>query len=120
MINEDIRKQLADVGLDVSEMISRFMDSEEMFLRFFGRFFDSADDVVRQLGESVAANDAASIERNAHALKGIAGNIGLNGVYVPAQKIVNDIRAGKTDAYAHDYEQLRAAYTTAASIYKNM
>ena len=35
VINEDIRKQLADVGLDVSEMISRFMDSEEMFLKYF-------------------------------------------------------------------------------------
>lgn len=120
MINEEIRKRLADVGLDVSEMISRFMDSEEMFLRFFGRFFDTADDVVRKLGESVAANSLADIERNAHALKGIAGNIGLNGVYVPAQKIVNDIRAGKNDAYAEDYEKLCAAYTTAASIYKEM
>lgn len=120
MISEDIRRELADVGLDAGEMIARFMDSEDMFRRFFGKFFESADAVVGQLEKAVAENDLGGIERHAHALKGLAGNIGLDRVFAPAQKIVSDIRAGKTDAYAADFDELQKAYYTAASIYKRM
>ena len=120
MISEEIRRRLADVGLDTDEMTARFMDSEEMFLKYFRKFFESSENVIDELRLAVKEGDLAGIERSAHALKGLAGNIGLNGVYGPAQKIVNDLRAGKTDSYAKDFEQAYDAYATAVSIYKQL
>lgn len=118
MISEELKRELADVGLDTEEMIARFMDSEDMFRKYFLKFFDSASDVVEQLRLAVREGDLAQIERSAHALKGLAGNIGLGGVFGPAQKIVNDLRAGKTDSYEADFKQAYDAYATAVSISK--
>lgn len=120
MISEEIRAELRDVGLDTDEMISRFMDSEEMFLRYFVKFFEAADGVVDELSRAVSAGELNGIERGAHALKGLAGNIGLNGVFVPAKKIVDDLRAGKTDDYRQDFDRAYSSYATALAISKRI
>ncbi len=97
-------------------MIEKFMDSEAMFLKYFKKFFDSADSVVEELSAAIEADDLGAIENRAHALKGLSGNIGLNGVFIPARKIVDDVRAGKYDEYKADLEQLKAAYAKARSV----
>lgn len=118
MISDSIRNRLYDAGLDCVEMVSRFMDSEEMFLKYFLRFFDDADSVVNQLSEAIERGDCKEIERTAHALKGLSGNIGMNGVYLPSKKIVDDVRAGKTDGFQKDFDKLYAAYSAALSARK--
>lgn len=118
MISEEVKRELADIGLDTEEMISRFMDSEDMFRKYFLKFFDSASDVMEQLRLAVGQGDLAQIEISAHALKGLAGNIGFSGVFGPAQKIVNDLRAGKTDSYETDFKQAYDAFAAAVSISK--
>ncbi len=116
MISEEIRGELLAVGLDTDAMIEKFMDSENMFRKYYGKFFTAADGVVEQLARSVSEGDLTQTERSAHALKGLAGNIGLNGVYDPAKKIVDDLRAGNTEEYCHDFESCRKAYETAREI----
>lgn len=54
----------------------------------------------------------------AHSLKGLAGNIGLNGVYIPAKKIVDDIRANTYDECGEDFAKLQEAYYHASEIAK--
>ncbi len=120
MITTEIRAELADVGLDCTEMIEKFMDSEAMFLKFFHKFFAAADSVVQELAEAVAADDHAAIENRAHALKGLSGNIGLNGVFNPAKKIVDDVRAGMFCCYKDDFAKLLKNYSAALSISKKL
>ena len=116
MISKEIREALYKVGLDCTEMIEKFMDSEQMFIKFFKKFFQSADSVVEELGTAVESDDYAQMENRAHALKGMAGNIGINVVFNIAKKIVDDMRAGKYDDYKADFDKLSAAYSTAKSI----
>ena len=116
MINDEICTELAEVGLDCGEMISRFMDSEDMFLKYFRKFFTAADQVVNELRAAVESGDLTEIEHKAHALKGLSGNIGLNNVFSPANKIVGNLRAGKTDEYRSDFEKLEKAYNRALEI----
>lgn len=113
MISEQARNALAAVDLDVDEAIEKFMGSEDMFRRFFGKFFDSADSVAQQLKEDALSDNFSQAERSAHALKGLAGNMGINAVFEPAQKIVTDIRAGKTCDVRADAERALAAYEQA-------
>ena len=116
MLNTEIRAELSEVGLDCTEMVEKFMDSEAMFLKFFKKFFGAADSVVKELADAVSADDHAAIENRAHALKGLAGNIGLNAVYNPAKKMVDDVRAGQFGSFKSDFEKLQAAYDKAAAI----
>ncbi len=115
MLTTEIRSELAGAGLDCTEMIGKFMDSEEMFLKFLKKFFESADSVVEELSAAVESDDIGAIENRAHALKGLSGNIGLNGVFIPARKIVDDVRAGSYGSYRDDLAQLRSAYAKARS-----
>lgn len=116
MLTTEIRSELLAVGLDCTEMIERFMDSEEMFLKFFKKFFGAADSVITELSEAIASDDHKMIENRAHALKGLSGNIGLNGVFAPAKKIVDDVRADDFSCYKADFEKLEAVYTAAKKI----
>ena len=116
MITGEIRSEFTEVGLDCTEMIERFMDSEDMFLKYYRKFFGAADNVVKELSEAVASDDHGAIENRAHALKGLSGNVGLNGVYNPAKKIVDDVRAGNFSSYMDDFEKLRTAYEKAKLI----
>lgn len=116
MITKETKDELYAVGLNCDEMIAKFMDSEQMFLKFYKKFFDSSDSVVEELRTAVSSDDYAQIENRAHALKGMAGNIGLNAVFAPAQKIVDDMRAQIYTDYKADFEKLQAAYSSAKAI----
>lgn len=116
MIGEEIRGELLAAGLDIKAMTEKFMDSEDMFRRYYIKFFEAAEEVMERLSEAVSAGDLTQVERNAHALKGLAGNIGLGGVFDPAAKIVEDIRAGRTEDYRRDFERCRSAYDIALDI----
>ncbi len=120
MLTPEIRSRLAEAGLDCTEMIGRFMDSEEMFLKYFKKFFGAADSVVDELSAAVAADDHSAIENRAHALKGLAGNIGLNGVFTPAKKIVDDVRNGAYDSFHEDLDKMKAAYSIARSVFEKL
>ncbi len=120
MINEQIRLALLDVGLDTDTQISRFMDSEEMFVKFYKGFFVAADNVVGELEKAVEKGDTETVIHAAHSLKGLAGNIGLYGVYDPSKKIVDDLRAGNKDEYKSDFDKAYGAYTAALSVSRLM
>ena len=116
MLNHEICADLSAVGLNCSEMIQKFMDSEEMFLKYFKKFFETADSVVEELYAAIQKGDHAAIENRAHALKGLSGNIGLYGVYDPARNIVDEIRAGNFGGYKWHFDKLQAAYKKAKAI----
>ncbi len=120
MIDEQIRLALRDVGLDADAQISRFMDSEEMFVKYYKGFFAAADEVVGELERAVEKGDTEKVIHAAHSLKGLAGNIGLYGVYDPSKKIVDDLRAGNADEYRGDFDKAFGAYTAALTVSRLM
>lgn len=118
MISKEFCDEMMTVGLNVPEMIEHFMDREEMFVKYLKKFFESANSVVLELTTAADNEDYQNMLFSAHALKGLAGNIGLNGVYLPAKKIVDDIRAGVYDDCGADFSKLQEAYYHASDITK--
>lgn len=118
MISKEFSDELLTVGLNVPEMVEHFMDKEEMFLKYLTKFFESADDVVLELTAAVEKEDYQAALFAAHALKGLAGNIGLNGVFLPAKKMVDDIRADDFSDFGEDFGKIQKMYYTAKDIVK--
>lgn len=116
MITSEIRSLFTEIGLDCTEMVEKFMDNEEMFLKYFKKFFSAADGVVKELTEAVEAEDLGAIENRAHALKGLSGNVGINGIYNPAKKMVDDIREGNYSTYKTEFRKLSRYYALAVDI----
>ncbi len=116
MIDQGFKTAMLTAGLDTDKQIARFMDSEEMFLKFLNKFFEAAGPVVEKLQKAVADKDYNVIEDRAHALKGLSGNIGLDGVFQPSKKIVDDVRAGVFDFIDEDFNVIWKNYNTALRI----
>ncbi len=118
MISKEFCDEMLTVGLNVPEMIEHFMDREDMFMKYLKKFFESAGGVVLELTAAAEKEDYQNMLFAAHSLKGLAGNIGLNGVYIPAKKIVDDIRANTYDECGEDFAKLQEAYYHASGIAK--
>lgn len=118
MISKEFCQEMLEVGLNVPEMVEHFMDSEAMFLKYLYKFFEAADSVVLELTSAAEKEDYQNMLFTAHSLKGLAGNIGLNGVYLPAKKIVDDIRADDHSECGEDFRKLQENYYRAAGIVK--
>ncbi len=118
MISKEFCDELMTVGLNVPEMVERFMDREDMFLKYLAKFFESADSVVLELSAAAESEDHQNALFAAHALKGLAGNIGLNGVFLPAKKMVDDIRADDFSDFSEDFGKIQKMYYTAKDIVK--
>ena len=119
MIPKEFSDEMLTVGLNVPEMVERFMDNEETFLKYLSKFFESADSAVQELTSAVEKEDFSAILFTAHSLKGLAGNIGLNGVFIPAKKIVDDMRADYHSEYGDDFRKLQEMYYRAKEITRN-
>lgn len=118
MVTKEFCEEMQTVGMNVPEMIEHFMDREELFLKYYYKFFEAADSVVLELTAAAEKEDYQNMLFAAHSLKGLAGNIGLNGVYLPAKKIVDDIRAGEHSDCGSDFSRLQEMYYRAAAIAK--
>ncbi len=112
----EIRLKLSEIGIDCEDMASSFMDSEQMFLKFFKKFFAAARPVLSELEKAVSAEDYSMIEQQAHALKSLSGNISLNGVYEPARQMVEDMRRQRYFTYKDEFVKLKSAYEKAECI----
>ncbi|MGN1339413.1 MAG: Hpt domain-containing protein [Oscillospiraceae bacterium] len=123
MISKEFCQEMQTVGMNVPEMVEHFMDSEQMFLKYLYKFFDAADCVMLELTTAAENEDHQNMLFAAHALKGLAGNIGLNGVFLPAKKMVDDIRADDFSDCGSDFHKIQDNYYKAAAIvkkYKNL
>ena len=90
-MTNDQTAMLARYGIDYAEAMERFCGNESLFARIAVKYLD--DPHVDAL--------AAAAEREAHSLKGVAGNLSFVRLY--------DLAAGVTDALrADDSEQARA------------
>lgn len=115
-ITKEFSDELKTVGLDVSQMVEHFMDREDMFLKYLLKFFGAADSVVKQFAAAAEKRDYPAALFSVHALKGLSGNIGLKGVFEPARKMVDDIRAEQYADFEQDAARITETYCKAREI----
>lgn len=80
-------------GGDYRATMARFVNKEDMYLRFLDMLFQ--DDNMEKLGKSLEADDLKSAFEAAHTLKGVVGNMGLTPLFSAVCTIVEPLRAGE-------------------------
>lgn len=86
---------LKEQGADVEDILERFLGDEEFYTDCFREFM--LDDNFEALGKAIEDQDYGHAFDCAHALKGVAGNLGLKPLYYAVSDIVSALRTQQFD-----------------------
>jgi HPt (histidine-containing phosphotransfer) domain-containing protein len=92
----------------------------DVVARILSRFFQESQQRVEALRTASATGDAPSIERAAHALKGIAGTVGAQEVCGLALRLELGGREGRTQDAAELVTELDSALGRARAIFERV
>lgn len=94
--------RLEAYGVNIPEVMERFVDDEEMYEDCLNMFIRDAS--FQELGNTISAGKYEEAFDHAHALKGVAGNLGLGKMFQALCDIVEPLRK-------KDYSNLDRQYT---------
>ncbi|MDC7286814.1 Hpt domain-containing protein [Blautia schinkii] len=97
--------------MDLRGTLERFANMEPMLVKFLKKFAE--DPSFQELSQAVADKDYPMMERSAHTLKGVAGNLGFQSLFHINQEIVDAVRAG-------DYSKIDDCFARDKEVYDNI
>jgi len=68
-------------GLDVADGLRRVAGNQSLYLKILNKFRESQADAVERIIAAMKIGDSATARRDAHSLKGVAGNIGATTLF---------------------------------------
>lgn len=101
-------------GIDYTEAMCRFGDNETLFKRLAVKFLD--DPHYEALKNALSESDADTALREAHTLKGVAGNLSFTDLYHAASRVNDALRendAATANAHMSEVDVAYAATTEA-------
>ena len=107
-MNEDLKQRLIKLGLDVDSAVRRFMDDENMFLKYLLRFEKerSYSDMI----EALKNKEMEKAFKAAHSFKGVCGNLSMEELYKLACRQVEILRENQLDGLEENTELLSREY----------
>jgi CheY-like chemotaxis protein len=94
-------------GLDIKGALGRVVGNEKLLRKLLGRFVQTQADVTERIKMSISTNDMETAIREAHTLKGLAGNIGASLLFGFAVELEKILKEGKTDSFDSAIEILQ-------------
>lgn len=103
----------AVTNMDLDGTMARFANMEKLVKKFLKKF--PSDPSYQELCTAVEANDQGGIERSAHTLKGVAGNLGFQELFDVNQKIVDAVRSQHSENLQMYFQKDKELYETIIS-----
>lgn len=102
------KEQLIRANVDYENGKNRFAGNEALYEKYLLKFKDDPhfDGAI----EAFLAKDYEKLLKETHALKGVAGTLGIVTVYQVSSDIVSAIRAEELDKVSGLYEKLVSSY----------
>lgn len=99
---------LEEAGINYADALERFGGNEALYARLAVKYAN--DPHFAALEEALTADDTERAFSEAHALKGVAGNLSFAALYNTATKACEDLRAGDLEAGRAHLPALRAEH----------
>ncbi len=109
--------KLKDAGVDVDTAIKRFMDKEDLYLKFLAKYQN--DESAANIEKYLAEKNVEEAFKSAHTLKGVAGNLGLDPIAKCASEMVELLR-GKDQLEEIDADQLSSVSEELQSVHRSL
>jgi HPt (histidine-containing phosphotransfer) domain-containing protein len=94
------------ISLDLERSIALFMGKEDMYVKYLKKFPENVKKLLGNLADAIAANDEQAIESAAHAIKGVAANLGIQQVADLGGALMLDIRDKTLELVAGHHAEL--------------
>ncbi len=104
----NLKEACEKLKIDYDMILNRFGGNEPIYIRFLNKFL--ADTTYSELEKSWNEINYEGIEKNAHTLKGVAGNLGLENLYTISNEVVQRVRNGEHEGLDKIYQQLQNEY----------
>jgi CheY-like chemotaxis protein len=95
--NVQVQLPQAIEGVDMAAGLRRVLGKPDRYLALLRGFATSQADAAVRIRQAIAADDMLTAEREAHTLKGLAGNVGADEVQARAKTLEAALRAGSAD-----------------------
>ena len=102
------KQQLVDAGVDVDGALDRFMENKALYKKFLLKFVE--DKSFEKLMDCLDAGDASGAFMQAHALKGVAGNLGFEHLLEVLSPLTEQLRSGDMAGIPVKQEEVRKRY----------
>lgn len=113
-----LREGMQELGMDVDVTLNRFMNNENMYRKFLKKTED--DPTYEELKDAVKRMDYDIIERSAHTLKGVAGNMGFGQLMNYCAALVTDVREERFDDIGDDFDLVQDEYTKVVEVIRKI
>ena len=100
-MNESVLRQ---AGIDYDAAVARFVGKQAIYEKYLTKFLD--DTHATDAAVAYEAKDYEEMLEQTHALKGVAGTLGMTDLYEVSAQIVNDLRSDKYDALGEKLTQM--------------
>ncbi len=107
-MDENMKKELIEWGVNWSDVQDRFMGNDALVEKFMFKFLNdrSFPDLTREL-ENKNVEEAF---KACHTLKGVMGNLALDGFKEPVLELTEVLRAGSLEGSLELYEKIKEKY----------
>lgn len=109
--------RLREAGVDYDAALARFVGSRDIYERYLSKLL--ADTHTAEAEKAFAAGDYEEVLEQTHALKGLAGTLGLKGLYESSADIVKDLRDGKYETLYEKLAQMKEEWERICEVIRN-
>ena len=107
-MTDAMKQELMGIGVDLNEVMERFMGNEALLERFLKKF--PLDENFRKMEEAVATGDCQGAFTACHTLKGVTGNLSLKSLFDLVKIQVEFFRAGDFEKGAEMMPRIKEVY----------
>lgn len=88
-------QKLLSAGIDYDAALKRFVGKRAIYEKYLVKFLE--DEHARDAAAAYENRDFVEVLEQIHALKGVAGTLGMTALYEISAEIVKDLRNDETD-----------------------
>ncbi len=117
-MDQDIKKKLQEIGVDLNTAMERFLGNEALLLRFLKKF--KQDPNYEDFKAAMKEKRYEDAFKATHTLKGLCGNLSLTALYDITSKEVELLRHGEYSAAEEFYPEVVQQYDKVLEILETL
>lgn len=117
MLDTQLEKLLS-LNVNIDETLERFVGNENLYFKCLGKFID--DNNYQNLKQAIVDGNVLDAFESAHALKGVAANLGLSDLYKEVAVITEVFRSKSLDYDEDNLIRIDKEYDKAINTLKEL